>query len=192
MKISIRIVLLLLACSLFTQVNAQRRKYTEAFDKGMFVADIHTSAGLYKSKSFLTSRVPVFAGVEYGVRSDVGIGVFGGWNQREFKDAGAASYDINYYYYGLKLTMHLTRWINKSTMFRLNEHNIDTYISALGARQVASQVTISSAGIENTGSVTVLGGVVGVKMYTRFNIGLMLEAGAGAYGLVNVGICGKF
>lgn len=189
---ALRLLVLLVVLLLPFAAQAQRKKYTQAFDKGMFNVDAHTSLGLYKSKQFLSSRMPVFVGADYGVRSDVGLGVLLGWNQRTYKDPGFAPYNVNYYYYGLRLKMHLTRWINKSTMFRLNPNAVDSYISVFAARQVASQVTFSASGIENTGSVTLIGGVVGVRLYTMYNVGVLLEAGAGAYGLINAGICAKF
>jgi hypothetical protein len=193
MKFSLRLTFLFVAITAISlQVSAQRKKYTLSFDEGMFVADLHTSMGLYRSKQFLTSRLPVFAGLEYGVRSDVGIGAFFGWNQRQFKDPGAPAYDVNYYYVGGKASLHLTRWLNKKFMVKFNPHAVDTYINIWAARQIASQVTFSSTGIDNQGSVNLLGGLLGVKMYTNYNVGFMVEAGVGPYGLLNLGICGKF
>lgn len=172
--------------------QAQRKKFTQAFDKGMFTVDAHTSLGLYRSRQFLSSRMPVFVGADYGVRSDVGVGVLVGWNQRMFKDPGAPPYNVNYYYYGIRLGMHLTRFINQNTPFRLNPNHVDTYISVFAARQVASQVTFSAGGIENSGSVNLIGGVVGARLYTMNYVGALIELGAGPYGLVNAGICAKF
>jgi hypothetical protein len=193
MKFSLRLIFLFVAITAISlQVSAQRKKYTQSFDEGMFVADLHTSMGLYRSKQFLTSRLPVFAGLEYGVRSDVGIGAFFGWNQRQFKDPGAPAYDVNYYYVGGKASLHLTRWLNKKFMVKFNPHAVDTYINIWAARQIASQVTFSSTGIDNQGSVNLLGGLLGVKMYTNYNVGFMVEAGVGPYALLNLGICGKF
>lgn len=193
MKTGLRFFMLFLVVFISTiETNAQRKKYTQSFDEGMFVVDLHTSMGIYRSKQFLTSRLPVFGGLEYGVRSDVGIGAFFGWNQRQFKDPGAPAYDVNYYYFGGKVSFHLTRWLNKSFMLKFNPNAIDTYINAWAGRQIASQVTFSSTGIDNQGSVTLLGGLLGVKMYTNYKVGFMVEAGVGPYGLLNLGICGKF
>ena len=193
MKAGLRIFILLISLALFANdAVAQRKKFTQSFDEGMLVADLHTSMGLYRSKQFLTSRLPVFAGLEYGVRSDVGLGAFFGWNQRQFKDPGAPAYDVNYYYFGAKVSFHLTRWLNKSFMLKFNPHAVDTYINAWAGRQIASQVTFSSSGIDNQGSVNLIGGLLGVKMYTNYNVGFMVEAGVGPYGIINVGICGKF
>ncbi len=189
------IVSLLLALCLLCfaeKAQAQRKKFTQAFDKGMFTVDAHTSLGLYRSRQFLSSRMPVFVGADYGVRSDVGIGVLLGWNQRMFKDPGAPPYNVNYYYYGLRLGLHLTRFINQNTPFRLNPNHIDTYINVFAARQVASQVTFSAGGLDNTGSVTLVGGVLGARFYTMNYVGILLEVGAGPYGIVNAGICAKF
>ncbi len=193
MKLRLRLLFLFFAlASVSTHVSAQRKKYTQSFDEGMFVADLHTSVGLYRSKQFLTSRLPVFAGLEYGIRNDVGLGAFFGWNQRQFKDPGAPAYDVNYYYFGGKVSFHLTRWLNKNFMLKFNPNAIDTYVNAWAGRQIASQVNFSSTGIDNQGSVTLIGGLLGVKMYTNYNVGFMLEAGVGPYGLLNIGICGKF
>lgn len=193
MKAGFRIFILLISLAFFANdAAAQRKKFTQSFDEGMLVADLHTSLGLYRSKQFLTSRIPVFAGLEYGVRSNVGIGAFFGWNQRQFKDPGAPAYDVNYYYIGGKASLHLTRWLNKKFMVKFNPHAVDTYLNIWAARQIASQVNFSSSGIDNQGSANLLGGLAGVKLYTNYNVGFLFEAGIGAYGIINVGICGKF
>lgn len=187
-----KLVLVALLLLSTAEAFAQRKKFTQAFDKGMFTVDAHTSLGLYRSRQFLSSRMPVFVGADYGVRSDVGIGVLLGWNQRMFKDPGSAPYNVNYYYYGLRLGMHLTKFINQNTPFRLNPNHVDTYVSVFAARQVASQVTFSAGGLENTGSVTLVGGLIGARLYTMNYVGLLIELGAGPYGIVNAGICAKF
>ena len=187
-----KLVLVVLLLSSAAEGIAQRKKFSQAFDKGMFTVDAHTSLGLYRSRQFLSSRMPVFVGADYGVRSDVGIGVLLGWNQRMFKDPGAPPYNVNYYYYGLRLGMHLTKFINQNTPFRLNPNHVDTYVSVFAARQVASQVTFSAGGLENTGSVTLVGGLIGARLYTMNYVGLLIELGAGPYGIVNAGICAKF
>jgi len=37
-----------------------------------------------------------------------------------------------------------------------------------------------------------MGAIAGLKIYSKYNLGLMLEAGFGPYGLLNAGICYKF
>lgn len=175
-------------------LQAQRKFYTQAFDKGMVILDVHTSFLRIKSRQTdaFTESQPVFFNAELGVRTDVGIGVLGGWSQRQVKVAGSTSVAINNYYYGLKLNMHLTRWINEKTKLRIDDRKYDMYLSVWAGRNTEEEID-PTLGLGNFGgTTTIYGGLAGLKIYSKYNIGFMAEAGLGAYGLLNAGICYKF
>lgn len=175
-------------------LQAQRKFYTQAFDKGMVILDVHTSFLRIKSRQTdaFTESQPVFFNAELGVRTDVGIGVLGGWSQRQVKVAGSTSVAINNYYYGLKLNMHLTRWINEKTKLRIDDRKYDMYLSVWAGRNTEEEID-PTLGLGNFGgTTTIYGGLAGLKIYSKYNIGFMAEVGLGAYGLLNAGICYKF
>jgi hypothetical protein len=175
-------------------LNAQRKFYTQAFDKGMVILDAHTSFLRIKSRETdaFTESQPVFFNAELGVRTDVGIGLLGGWSQRQVKVAGSTSVAINNYYYGLKLNMHLTRWINEQTKLRIDDRKYDMYLSVWAGRNTEEEIDPLLGGGNFGGTTTIYGGLAGLKIYSKYNVGFMAEAGLGAYGLLNAGICYKF
>jgi len=175
---------------LMNPAQAQRRT-TDAFGKGLIQADLSTSIGLYRNRNFLSTRIPVFAGVDYAVSNDVSLGVFGGWNQRTFKDANYPPYDRNYYYYGLRVGVHLTDWLNDNTMIKFDPSNVDIYVKGYAGRQVAKTLSITPGGLLGAGTVNIFGGYMGARIYTMHPVGIMVEFGAGPYGIFNLGICVK-
>ncbi len=48
-----------------TCLFAQKR-HSEAYETGIILLDLHSSLGLYKDRSFVTQRIPVFIGGDYG------------------------------------------------------------------------------------------------------------------------------
>jgi len=185
---------LLLSVLLAIELEAQRKSYTQAFDKGMVVLDVHTSFVRIKSRDteVFTETQPVFFNAEFGVRTDLGLGVLGGWSQRQVKVAGSTSVAINNYYYGLKLNMHLTRWINEQTKLRIDDRKYDMYLSIWAGRNTEEEIDPSLGAPNFGGTTTIYGGVAGIKIYSKYNVGFIAEAGLGAYGLLNAGICYKF
>ena len=171
-------------------VSAQR-KHSEAFEKGIVLIDLHSSIGLYKNRNFVTQRMPLFAGVDFGVNNDFSVGAFAGWNQRTFKDAKFPAYDVNYYYYGGRFSAHLTEFLARKTILKFNPRTVDIYATLWAGRQVAKQVTFSGSGFLDSGAVTIYGAFAGVRMYSMYRIGVLVEFGLGPYGLINVGICSK-
>lgn len=171
---------------------SQRKRYTQAFDQGIVVLDLHTSFIRLKSSDAFSQKQPIFFNAELGVRSDVGIGVLGGWSQRQTKDSGKPAATINNYYYGLKLNMHLTRWIKNQMKLHLSDHKQDIYASVWAGRNTEEVVDPTSTSIDFGGTTTIFGALAGIKIYSKYNVGFMLEAGLGAYGLLNAGICYKF
>jgi hypothetical protein len=188
----IRAITSILVCILLLSANAfGQRKHSEAFEKGIILADFHSSIGLYKNRNFVTQRMPIFIGVDYGVDRSFSAGAFAGWNQRTFKDAKYPSYDVNYYYYGGRFSAHLTEFLAERTMLKFNPRTVDIYTTLWAGRQIAKQVTFSGSGFLDSGAVTIYGFYAGVKMYSMYRIGVLVEFGLGPYGLFNVGICTK-
>jgi hypothetical protein len=191
MKKGIQLSLIFLFLLAF-DAYSQRKRYTQAFDQGMVVLDLHTSFIRLKSSDAFSQKQPIFFNAELGVRSDVGIGVLGGWSQRQTKDSGKPAATINNYYYGLKLNMHLTRWIKNQMKLHLSDHKQDIYVSVWAGRNTEEVVDPTSTSIDFGGTTTIFGALAGIKIYSKYNVGFMLEAGFGAYGLLNAGICYKF
>jgi hypothetical protein len=191
MKKGIQLSLILLFLLAF-DAYSQRKRYTQAFDQGIVVLDLHTSFIRLKSSDAFSQKQPIFFNAELGVRSDVGIGVLGGWSQRQTKDSGKPAATINNYYYGLKLNMHLTRWIKNQMKLHLSDHKQDIYVSVWAGRNTEEVVDPTSTSIDFGGTTTIFGALAGIKIYSKYNVGFMLEAGFGAYGLLNAGICYKF
>jgi hypothetical protein len=191
MKKGIQLSLILLFLLAF-DAYSQRKRYTQAFDQGMVVLDLHSSFIRLKSSDAFSQKQPIFFNAELGVRSDVGIGVLGGWSQRQTKDSGKPAATINNYYYGLKLNMHLTRWIKNQMKLHLSDHKQDIYVSVWAGRNTEEVVDPTSTSIDFGGTTTIFGALAGIKIYSKYNVGFMLEAGFGAYGLLNAGICYKF
>jgi hypothetical protein len=191
MKKGIQLSLIFLFLIAF-DAYSQRKRYTQAFDQGMVVLDLHTSFIRLKSSDAFSQKQPIFFNAELGVRSDVGIGVLGGWSQRQTKDSGKPAATINNYYYGLKLNMHLTRWIKNQMKLHLSDHKQDIYVSVWAGRNTEEVVDPTSTSIDFGGTTTIFGALAGIKIYSKYNVGFMLEAGFGAYGLLNAGICYKF
>jgi hypothetical protein len=191
MKKGIQLSLIFLFLIAF-DAYSQRKRYTQAFDQGMVVLDLHSSFIRLKSSDAFSQKQPIFFNAELGVRSDVGIGVLGGWSQRQTKDSGKPAATINNYYYGLKLNMHLTRWIKNQMKLHLSDHKQDIYVSVWAGRNTEEVVDPTSTNIDFGGTTTIFGALAGIKIYSKYNVGFMLEAGFGAYGLLNAGICYKF
>jgi hypothetical protein len=191
MKKGIQLSLIFLFLLAF-DAYSQRKRYTQAFDQGMVVIDLHSSFIRLKSSDAFSQKQPIFFNAELGVRSDVGIGILGGWSQRQTKDSGKPAATINNYYYGLKLNMHLTRWIKNQMKLHLSDHKQDIYVSVWAGRNTEEVVDPTSTSIDFGGTTTIFGALAGIKIYSKYNVGFMLEAGFGAYGLLNAGICYKF
>lgn len=168
-----------------------QKRHSEAYEKGIVLLDLHSSLGLYKDRSFVTQRIPVFIGGDYGADKNFSIGAFGGWSQRTFKDAGFPSYDVNYYYYGGRVSAHLTEFLAQKTILKFNPRTVDIYGTLWFGRQVARQITFSGSSFIDPGGVTIFGTYAGVRMYTMYRVGVLVEFGAGPFGIFNVGICAK-
>lgn len=167
-------------------------KHSEAFEKGITVIDLNTSFGTYRDKAFVTQRMPIFLGAEYGINNDISAGLFGGWNQRTYKTINSFAYDVNYLYYGGRFSLHLTSFLRKKTILKFNPHKVDVYGTIYVGRQVARQQTFSGAGYLDSGATNIFGGYVGAKVYTNYQVGFLVELGAGPYGIMNLGVCYKF
>ena len=182
-------ILLVTALSCFPAESfSQLKKHDSAFEKGIILFDLHTSIGLYKDRNFLTTRAPIFIEADYGVGDNVGLGVFAGWNQRTFKDPGQPQFDVNFYYYGAQFSLHATRWLGEHTILKFNPQKVDTYLKIWAGQQHSNSINFGNGVSANK---TILVGMIGARIYTMYNVGVMVEIGPGQYGLINVGICGR-
>lgn len=184
------LLFLLLVCSNLTSINAQRR-LTYAFEKNIILFDFSTSLGLYKERDFVSQRIPLFVAADVGVSDQLSFGIYGGWSQRTRKPANFPPYDINYYYYGARLSWHFTKWLSDNTPIKLDRRNVDVYATIWGGRNLARQIIFSGSSIGN-GNVGALGGYIGARIYTMYRIGVLVELGAGPFGVMNLGVCAKF
>jgi hypothetical protein len=171
---------------------AQRKPIAQSFDKGNIVLDLHTSFLQIGREAQFDTRRPIFLGAEVGVRSDVGVGVFGGWSQADYKNEGMPLLTSDFYYYALKLNVHLVRFINKQFKLRINEYQYDIYANAFLGQQLERIRDVSTIGNTTSNSAFIKGGMLGLRVYTKKNIGGFAELGYGAYGNLNLGVCYMF
>jgi hypothetical protein len=183
-------LLFIMAAPLF--VKAQRKPIAQSFDKGNIVLDIHTSFLQTRREASFDSRRPLFLGAEVGVRPDVGLGVFGGWSQADYKVAGTPLITSDFYYYALKINVHLVRFINKQFNLRINEHQYDLYANAFIGQQLERIRDVSQIANSSSNTTFIKGGMLGLKVYSKKNIGGFIETGYGAYGNLNLGVCYMF
>ncbi|MEX1190150.1 MAG: hypothetical protein WED33_12895 [Bacteroidia bacterium] len=187
-----KIIFLFICTIFFVQLPlSAQKKHSEAYEKGIILLDLHSSIGLYKDRSFVTQRIPVFIGGDFGADKLFSIGVYGGWSQRTFKDAMFPAYDVNYYYFGGRISAHLTEFLGKKTILKFNSRTTDVYGTFWLGRQIARQLTFSGNPFIDNGGVTNFGAYAGVRMYTMYRVGILVEFGAGPFGIFNVGICAK-
>jgi hypothetical protein len=167
-----------------------QRRLTYAFEKNIFLADFSTSLGLYKERDFVSQRIPLFIGTDIGVSDQLAFGLYAGWSQRTRKPANYAPYDINYYYYGARFSWHFTKWLSDNTPIKLDRRNVDVYATIWGGRNLAREVIFAGSSVGN-GNVSALGGYIGARIYTMYRVGVLVELGAGPFGVMNLGVCVK-
>jgi hypothetical protein len=167
-----------------------QRSFDNAFQKGIVLLDLHTSLGIYRNadKNFLSTRLPLFIGADYGLSDKISGGIFGGWNQRSYKPAGQPIYDVNYYYYGVRFNVHLTEILEKRTPLKFDPSRVDIYAGLWAGRQDARTLVFSGSGFVPAGTVNLAGAIVGVRLYTIYRVSVLVEAGIGPYGVLNIGI----
>jgi len=182
------ILLIIAVICVSDQAFSQLKTHNSAFEKNIIMLDLHTSIGLYKDRNFLTTRAPIFIEADYGVGENIGMGIFAGWNQRTFKDAGQPQFDVNFYYYGAQFSLHATPWLAEHTILKFNQQKVDTYLKIWAGQQHSSVINFGNG---LSASKTILGGMIGARIYTMYNVGFMVEIGPGQYGLINVGLCGR-
>jgi len=167
-----------------------QRAFQNGFQKGIVLVDLHSSLGIYRKadKNFLSTRLPIFIGADYGLTNLISGGVFAGWNQRNYKPAGQPIYDVNYYYYGLRFSFHLTEWLGKKTPLKFDPSRVDVYTSLWAGRQNAQMPVFSGSGFVSAGTVNLVGALIGTRIYTLYRVAVLVEAGLGPYGVLNIGI----
>jgi hypothetical protein len=184
------LLIIVLLCINLTNTSAQRR-HTYAFEKNIVLFDFSTSLGLYKENDFVSKRVPLFVGVDFGVSEQLALGLFGGWSQRTRKPVNFPQYDLNYYYYGARISWHFAEWLNNNTPIKFDRRNVDVYATLWGGRNMSRQINFSGSSFGD-GNSGIVGAYIGARIYTMYRIGVLVELGAGPYGVMNLGVCAKF
>ena len=182
----------ILFCLIFAtnkEIIAQN-KHAEAFEQGIVLIDLKTSIGAFRNRNFLSQKTPVFVGADYAINNDFSAGVYGGWYQNTQKDVGSFAVDVNYYYYGGRFGLHFSDFIRAKTPLNINPQTVDVYATLWGGLNSRKDKTLI-AGSSNLKPVTDVGIYLGVRMYTKYRIGGVLELGKGPFGFMNIGICYK-
>ena len=184
-----RFHLLHLFCCLLISNTATfaQNKHAEAFEVGIVLIDLKTSIGASRSTNVVTQKTPVFLGADYGINNDFSAGVYGGWYQNSQKEVGANIVDANYYYYGGRFGLHFSDFIREKTPINVNPQTVDVYATLWAGKNIRRNVLGSS----NDMPGNEFGIYLGVRMYTKYRIGGLLELGKGPFGFMNIGICYK-
>lgn len=171
-------------------IKAQRR-HIYAFEKDIVLLDFTSSLGHYKERDFVSQRPPFFVGTDIAVSEQLGFGIYGGWSQRTRKPFGYPQYDINYYYYGARFSWHFTKWLSDNTPIKLDRRNVDTYATIWGGRNLAKTIGFNLGAPAGNGTVNQIGAFIGARIYTMYRVGVLVELGAGPFGVMNLGVCVK-
>jgi hypothetical protein len=176
-------------CCLFISNSSifAQNKHAEAFEKGIVLIDLKTSIGAFRNRDFVTQKTPVFIGADYAINNDFSAGVYGGWYQNSQKEVDTNIIDVNYYYYGGRIGLHFSDFIREKTPLNINPQTVDVYATVWGGKNIRRNILGSS----NYMPVNEVGIYLGVRMYTKFRIGGLLELGKGPFGFMNFGICYK-
>jgi hypothetical protein len=171
-------------------VTFAQNKHAEAFEEGIVLIDLKTSIGAFRNTNFVSQKTPIFFGADYGINNDFSAGVYGGWYQNTIKDIGSFAVDANYYYYGGRFGLHFSDFIRAKTPLNVNPQTVDVYAIFWGGMNSRKDKTLI-AGSSSFEPVTDVGIYLGVRMYTKYRIGGVLELGKGPFGFMNFGICYK-
>ena len=188
-----RFYLLSLLFSLFISFNSAtfaQNKHAEAFEEGIVLIDLKTSTGAFRNRDFVSQKTPVFIGADYAINNDFSAGVYGGWYQNSQKEVGTNITDVNYYYYGGRFGLHFSDFIRAKTPINVNPQTVDVYATLWGGMNSRKDKTLI-AGSSSFKPVSDVGIYLGVRMYTKYRIGGLLELGKGPFGFMNIGICYK-
>ena len=187
-----RFHLLTFFCCLFISSTAifAQNKHAEAFEEGIVLIDLKTSIGAFRNTNFVSQKTPVFLGADYAINNDFSAGVYGGWYQNSQKEVGTNIIDVNYYYYGGRFGLHFSDFIRAKTPINVNPQTIDVYATFWGGMNSRKDITLI-AGSSSFKPVSDVGIYLGVRMYTKYRIGGLLELGKGPFGFMNIGICYK-
>ena len=188
-----RFHLLSLLFSLFISFNSAtfaQNKHAEAFEEGIVLIDLKTCIGAFRNTNFVSQKMPVFIGADYGINNDFSAGVYGGWYQNSQKEVGTNIIDVNYYYYGGRFGLHFSDFIRAKTPINVNPQTVDVYATLWGGMNSRKDKTLIAGG-SSFKPVSDVGIYLGLRFYTKYRIGGLLELGKGPFGFMNIGICYK-
>jgi hypothetical protein len=167
-----------------------QNKHAEAFEEGIVLIDLKTSIGAFRNTNFVTQKTPVFIGADYAINNDFSAGVYGGWYQNSQKGVDTNIIDVNYYYFGGRFGLHFSDFIREKTSLNINPQAVDVYATLWGGMNSSKEITLKAES-SSSKPVSDLGIYLGVRMYTKYRIGGVLELGKGPFGFMNFGICYK-
>lgn len=180
-------------------VNAQdaflRRDLIVNFGAGLISYEKVT----YNRAEPALKSLPLFVSAEYGFTPSISAGVFAGYYSREFRylDSisgemrGSRMFKSRYIPFGIKGTIHFTKWLEKRYKTDLLSENLDLYFSVLlGYRynfiQLADGLNYKSK------SQPVAGAVLGARYYFHYRFAAFIEVGPGIFGIGNLGLTLRF
>ncbi len=175
------------------ELLAQKGGIPDAFEKGITTIDVYSGLGRYYGpRDYLSSRIPVFGSVAYGLTNQLSLGAFFGWREITYKFASFLPESVNYFNYGLKAEWHITNFLNERSMFNLPANRYDVYLAAHVGQQTNDARNKTSSLFIGSSPVFVYGFHIGARYYTLEHVGVMAEFGFTPNALINLGICGKF
>ena len=184
---------ILLFFSVQFNLMAQKGGMPDAFEKGITTIDLYSGIGRYYGpRDYLSSRIPVFGSVAYGLTKQLSVGAYFGWHEITYKFAFSPPVGINYYNYGLKGEWHITNFLNERSIFNLPAQRCDVYLAAHIGQQTNDARNKTSSLLIGYTPVFVYGFHIGARYYTLQHVGFMAEFGFTPNAILNLGICGKF
>jgi hypothetical protein len=176
------------------------------YAKGDITANVGISLGLigYGGYGYYTGGytgfLPLSASVEYSINDQFALGGYLGYYGRSYKyDVGNSSYRDRWSItsFGVRGSYHATPLLNDLLGASMSEEKWDIYASVLLGYEVWSW----SYGYEGLGGLNRssagsgrldFGTIVGARYFFNPKFGAFAELGQGSYGLLTLGVTGKF
>jgi hypothetical protein len=150
---------------------------------------------------YASASVPVVLTAEYGLKKYISLGGFLGiqsYTYEDFYHDGLPPYTKVYYSYncsavslGLKGSFHVFPYINDRYDARVDDSNMDAYITAVLGSSFHSYREVTSTGYADysrRASRLVFGPSLGFRYMVTPRVGAFVELGVGAFGLSTAGV----
>jgi len=172
-----------------------------AFEFGDTYVGIGTSFGYFNFYgSYSSASVPVVVFAEYGLKKYISLGGFMGiqnYSYESFYHDGLPPYSKIYYSYncsavslGLKGSFHVLPYINDRYDARVDDSQMDAYITAVLGSTFHSYNEVTATGYNYTTQRNrlVFGPSLGFRYMIAPRVGAFIELGVGAFGLSTGGV----